>query len=175
MKNSLFVSAAALIVTGAASAQFSGAYAPETWSTAGVGFGGASAVFAADGSRLTLTGGDGAGGQTTTATHTVVGSGTWSFDYIWNNFNGTSGFDLGYYTINGTKFDISGGGLLGVPATSGHVDVAVVAGDVIGWQVVSVDGLFGPGQLIINEFQIPAPGALALLGIAGLAGSRRRR
>jgi uncharacterized protein (TIGR03382 family) len=172
MKNSLFVSAAALIVTGAASAQFSGAYAPGTWSTSGVGIGGSSVVFAADGSRLTIQGSDGAGGVTTTVSHTVVGSGTWTFDWSWTNVNTTPGFDAGYYTINGTKFLLSDA--VGGPFT-GSVSVPVTAGQTIGWQVVTVDGLFGPGTLVINQFEIPAPGALALLGVAGLAGSRRRR
>jgi hypothetical protein len=172
MKNStLFVSAAALIVTAAASAQFTGAYAPGSWTVTGAG-GAASAVFAGDGSRLTMTGHDeGFGGQQINVTHAVVGSGTWSFDWTYSSIN-SDGFDEAYYTINGVQTFLSSGDDFG--PSFGSVSVGVVAGDVIGWRVTTVDGVFGPGVLNIENFEIPGPGALALLGLAGLARSRRR-
>lgn len=55
-----------------------------------------------------------------------------------------------------------------------HTGIAVAAGGSI---AISADGING-GFGTINGFQlvlIPAPGALALLGLAGLVGSRRRR
>jgi hypothetical protein len=36
------------------------------------------------------------------------------------------------------------------------------------------DGVSTQVQFAENQFQLPAPGALALLGLAGLAGRRRR-
>lgn len=38
------------------------------------------------------------------------------------------------------------------------------------------DAQFGAGSILTFQYQyIPAPGALALLGVAGLIGTRRRR
>lgn len=176
MKNStLFVSAAALILAGAATADsptsgFSGAYAPGTWTVTAPG-GGSSAVFSPDGQRLTITGLDGIAGQID-VTHAVVGGGTWSFNWTYSSINTSSGFDNGYYLLNGTAVFLATT-IAGQPI-SGTESVAVSAGDVIGWRVDSTDGLFGPGILNVDRFEIPAPGALALLGLAGLAGRRRR-
>lgn len=177
MKNStLFVSAAALILAGAATASsptsgFTGAYAPGTWTTSGLG-GGASVVFSADGQRLTITGGNGSFAQDTDATHTVVGGGTWSFNWSYTTANTTSGFDNAFYLLNGTEVFLATA-VAGQNPT-GTVSLTVATGDIIGWRVDTVDGIFGPGTLNIDRFEIPAPGALALLGLAGLAGRRRR-
>ncbi len=48
----------------------------------------------------------------------------------------------------------------------------------IGWVDAPPPGLGGGGEILIDPFvvdNIPAPGALALFGLAGLAGTRRRR
>jgi hypothetical protein len=156
-------------MTCAATAQFSDAYAPETWTITGAGLGGSSATFTPDGSRLTLVGSDGGFGSTVKATHTVLADATWSFSWSWFTVDANAGFDVGYYTINGTKFFLSD-----AFSGSGTVSVPVFAGQTIGWQVVSVDGIFGPGNLIINNFQIPGPGVVVLVGLPGLFASRRR-
>ncbi len=59
----------------------------------------------------------------------------------------------------------------------GSVSVPVAAGDIIGFRVFSVDGVFGPGTLSVSNFTapVPAPGSLALLGMGGLIAARRRR
>ena len=46
----------------------------------------------------------------------------------------------------------------------------IVAGQAV--EIVSVEWI---GEQAINVLAVPAPGALALLGVAGLAGGRRRR
>lgn len=82
-----------------------------------------------------------------------------------------SGFDNAFYLLNGTAVFLAPGDL--APWT-GSERVTVKAGDVIGWRVKSIDGIFGPGVLTITNFQIPAPGAFALFGLAGLCHTRRR-
>lgn len=58
---------------------------------------------------------------------------------------------------------------------SGLMTFNVTAGETFGLAVITSDGTFGAGTATFTNFSyVPAPGALALLGIAGAAGRRRR-
>jgi uncharacterized protein (TIGR03382 family) len=51
----------------------------------------------------------------------------------------------------------------------------VTAGETFGLAVITSDGTFGAGTATFTNFSyVPAPGALAVLGLAGVAGRRRR-
>jgi hypothetical protein len=58
--------------------------------------------------------------------------------------------------------------------TSGTITFSVNVGDTFGFGVFTDDGIFGSGTATFTNF-VPAPGAIALLGAAGLVGTRRRR
>lgn len=59
--------------------------------------------------------------------------------------------------------------------TSGVMNFNVTAGETFGLAVMTSDGTFGAGTATFTNFSyVPAPGALALLGMAGFAGRRRR-
>jgi len=67
----------------------------------------------------------------------------------------------------------------GNPAFSGRKTFQEILGLLGGWNVQVIGIMNGRGNVIsIDNFavtSVPAPGALALLGVAGLAGGRRRR
>jgi hypothetical protein len=164
---------AALILSSAqtARADFSGPYAPANW-TLNANGGSGSAVN--DGFTLTLTGNDaGFGDVMTDYSISAVASGTWSFDWLYTSSD-SENFDDGGYLLNGVYT------LLAINAQSGitgQVSIGVNTGDIIGFRVHSVDGAFGPGVLTITNFvaPVPAPGSLALLGLAAMSGRSRRR
>jgi hypothetical protein len=186
---------AALILSSAqtARADFSGAYAPGNWtlfnSTApsvppgGFVTGNGSVNTAGAPVFITLNGSNGSGqvgsngpdigGINTDYTIAAVASGTWSFDWSYVTED-SPGFDPSYYLLNGVKTFLSEGP--GTPV-AGSVSIAVNAGDVIGWRIWTADNLFGPAHLTITNFvaPVPAPGALALLGLAAVSGRSRRR
>jgi hypothetical protein len=59
--------------------------------------------------------------------------------------------------------------------TSGVMTFSVTAGETFGLAVITSDGTFGAGTATFTNFSyVPAPGALAVLGLAGVAGRRRR-
>ena len=82
-------------------------------------------------------------------------------------FGGESASDLGPasggFNVTGAGFTVNADGSIGV----GYADVGG-AGDV-------VTGSMSGTILVIVNGSIPAPGALALLGVVGLTGMRRRR
>lgn len=165
------ISPVALMVAACASAQFSGAYAPDTWTVTGAGLGPSAAEFADDGSSLAITGPDLVAGQID-VTHDVQHDGVWSFDWIFLCYSPTAGFDNAYYLINDVPVFLSTG-TGSEPHNSGHVSMTVLPDDVIGWRADSTDGLFGSCTLVITNFQIPAPGVVFLLSFAGFARARR--
>lgn len=167
------VAAAALIMTteSAQARPFAGSYAPASWTFTNNG---GSGSFTNDGSTLVLTGDNGglAGGQNTDYTIAAAAAGTVTFNWSYSSID-SGAFDTGGYLKNGVYT------ILATNATpgSGTGTVAVIAGDIVGFRVFSADGAFGPGILTITNFvgPVPAPGALALLGLAGMVGTRRRR
>jgi hypothetical protein len=91
-----------------------------------------------------------------------------SFD--WSYSSGDSGqFDIGGYFINGTAYILADNDNQG---TNVPFSFRVNSGDQFGFFVFTQDSLFGAGTLQISRFDftgsfVPAPGAVALLGLAG--------
>ena len=155
-------------IAGSAAADFIGYYDHANWDffTEGAGY-----VATATDTQLTLIGDDSSWGGYTEYTITAQGAGDFVFDWSYYTIN-SPGWDAGGYIVGGTYYQLDDGYGPG----SGSVSVAVGDGDTIGFYVYSADGVFGPGYLTITNFTgpVPAPGALALLGLAGLASRRRR-
>jgi hypothetical protein len=167
MKRAIAVGAA-LAVTGIAQAQFEGYYAPEYWTFYDEAGGYLDLSGVPD--YLTIIGGDVSVAGYTTLTIAAAGTGVFSFDWSYYSID-SPGYDEGGYIYNGGYYflgDSSG--------QSGNVSFEVYEGDEIGFYVYTMDGVYGPGELTISSFvaPLPAPGALALLGLAGLARRRRR-
>lgn len=73
--------------------------------------------------------------------------------------------------VQGNQFRVVGN----TNNTSGVMTFNVTAGESFGLAVMTTDGLFGGGTATFTNFSyVPAPGALALMGLAGAAGRRRR-
>lgn len=96
-----------------------------------------------------------------------------SIDWAYTNAPGgdTDGWDAAGWVLNGvfTVLAVNAGS----PA-SGTLTFSVNAGDTYGFGFATADGDYGPGTATFTNF-VPAPGAITLLAMAGLPGSRRRR
>ncbi|MCK4873080.1 MAG: hypothetical protein KAS72_10175 [Phycisphaerales bacterium] len=163
--------AVALSLAGAAYADFSGVYAPENWTFEVIWEGSVDTSGAP--ASIEITGGDNGSGYTDVASFTIAAAadGTFSFDWAYSSIDDPGWDWVGYY-IGDTMYNLSD-----IPGTFGSVSEEVLAGDKIGWFVVSVDSMNGAGVAEISNFTgpIPAPGTLALLGAAALAVRGRRR
>jgi hypothetical protein len=159
----------ALLLTSALDAEFAGPYAPELWTffTEAGGF-----IDKHTDDALVLVGGDVGLGGDTSVVITAAATGRWSFHWEYSGADNYGGFDAGYYVLNGTLHFLSD---IGYSSVEGDVALDINAGDVFGYQVKTIDGIFGPGTLTITDFSAPVPaaGALALLGMA-LVPFRRR-
>lgn len=153
---------------GVAAADFSGDYAPGNWTfqTNQNGF-----VAQHDASTLVLVGpNDGSFTFGWSDLYLVVPqAGSISFDWSYSSVD-DPGFDAGFFIANSFFF------LSDTDGDSGSVSgVTVNIGDFFGYSVETVDSVFGAGVLTITNFSyVPAPGALAVLGLAGFAARRRR-
>jgi uncharacterized protein (TIGR03382 family) len=121
-------------------------------------------------SEMTITGNNGGGNGIYAGFLTVAGSAfTVSVDYSFTALDGDGdGWDGAGYFINNTYFHLVS------DTGAGSWMFNVSAGDTFGFVVWSADGGFGPGVVSLTNY-VPAPGALAVLGLAGVAGARRRR
>lgn len=191
MKRSMLSAAVAAGLLGfsmSASADFSGYYAPAQWAIGHTAddFGNVDTM-GAPGS-ITLIGSDSNSAlfPFSRVDFTIVaqGAGTFSFDWAYastDSFGAAydpAGYILG--TIAAGQFQLTDDG--GTNAQFGHVSVQVVAGDVIGFHVTSLDNAGGSASLTLSNFSAPVPEptsvammALGLLGLAGTAAARRRR
>ncbi|MCI0365148.1 MAG: PEP-CTERM sorting domain-containing protein [Phycisphaerales bacterium] len=173
----------ALILCSAQTARgdFSGAYSPANWTFNANGGDGSVNTLGAPLS-ITITGNDNSNGVPTNTDYTIaaVASGTWSFDWAFIPTD-TGNYDHGGYLLNGVYTQLANnlgpGPFPGPNPSNGVVSIGINAGDIIGFRVYSDDGFFGAADMTITNFvaPVPAPGALALLGVAGLAGTRKRR
>ena len=166
----LIATAAVLAVAGAANADFSGYYAPGEWTFQADDDG---YVVWGDPAQVTLYGtNSGTFSSYTTLTIAAPLAGTFSFDWSWGTFD-SPGYDEIGYIVGGTYYFLDDGYGPG----SGSVSVAVNQGDTIGFYAESYDGCCGENWITVTNFTgpVPAPGALALLGLAGLTARRRRR
>ena len=104
---------------------------------------------------------------------TVASStGTISVDYAFGNpSRDIYDFDGAGWVLNGvfTAVVTNDNG----PRT-GTITFSVNAGETFGFGVFTADGEYGAGEALFTNF-VPAPGAIALLGAAGLIGGRRRK
>lgn len=170
-----------MVVAGlAASAQadFSGPYAPNQWEF--INNGGSGSINTAGApSEVTLTGDDSGLANTYTQWQIKVPfGGTFKFNWLYTSTD-TGAFDVGGYltSTDGVNFDyvqLSDNATQG----SGVIELTdVKQGTYLGFYVFSVDGVFGAGNMTISQFSgpVPAPGALALVGLAGAMSLRRRR
>lgn len=175
MKTVKVLSAAAGLAVGATAfgQGFSGAFAPGNWTfnanggDGSVNTGGAPAA-------ISITGNNNGNGLPTNTDFTIVSpvAGMWSFSWTYDSPDSGT-WDSAYYLLNGVETFLADNNI--VPTGGAVANVAVNAGDTIGFRVRSADGAFGAGTLGISNFVIPAPGSLALLGLGGLLASRRRR
>jgi len=161
----------------AANAAFIGAFDPVNWtftnSSGGDGF---VDVSGAPGSIFVQGANNSADGNNADYTITLLGSGSWSFDWTYQRFDSSANYDFGGYLLNGVFTSLA------TETSSGSIGpIAVLAGDTIGFRVNCSDCIFGPGRITISNFEapgaVPEPSSLALmaLGVAGLAVARRRR
>lgn len=160
---------------------FTGNYAPGAWSFNANGADGS--LIWNDPTSFTIVGNnDGQGGVSTTLQTTAAYSGFVTFRWSYDSNDPDNGFDYPFYiTVNGSSvlccsvpFGSEGTG-------AGTISFYWNAGDVLGFGVYSVDGIFGPGKLTISEFKqtaaVPEPATLFLLGsgLVGAAGTLRKR
>ena len=119
--------------------------------------------------QMSLTSGNigarGITGYFATATFSGTVSVNWSFSSVDDPQYEAVGF------VQNNQFRVVGN----TNGTSGVMNFNVTAGESFGLAVMTTDGLFGAGTATFTNFSyVPAPGALALLGLAGVSGRRRR-
>lgn len=101
----------------------------------------------------------------------VWGGGDLTLDLLFTNVDG----DLDMYLFNSNTPDGAGGGLVDNAQSVDDNEQISVAGLAAGTYWVSVDGFFGDANAYDLNVSIPAPSALAALGLGGLVAGRRRR
>jgi hypothetical protein len=122
-------------------------------------------------SDMQLFGGDSGVRGITWYSAVASSAGTISVDYAFGNPSDNYDFDGAGWVLNGafTAVVTNEGG----PRT-GTITFSVNAGETFGFGVFTADGGAGAGAATFTNF-VPAPGAIALLGAAGLIGGRRRK
>lgn len=189
IKSSTTLIAAALLSAGAAHAAFTGDFAANQWSTAITYGGNGSAVFANDGSTLTLTSSNHEAftslmvadvASVITLQHDTAISFNWS--YVSNDENGSSADPFGY-SLNGAFVQISANDSW--DPQSGSLTLNLSKGSTFAFVNRSVDSIFGASVATVSAFNavstpaVPEPSGLALaaagLAAVSLIGRRRLR
>lgn len=167
MRNLILASSAALVVAGAASADVvinlgSNALAGSQFVTADSG--------AVTGSLT---------GVSIAFDYVTGGGGAWASDMALV-VNGTQfgGYDLLFGTVHGGYWGFDGAG----SAADGHyTDTKALAGSAASYAIIMGNGWstapvsqFNNFVVTLHGVEVPAPGAIALLGLAGIAARRRR-
>lgn len=150
----LFLSFGAIMFVKSASAQFSGQYAPNKWTTTLSNGTGSVSVTGAP-SSIILNGSDANSFNTDVSVSFTIAaqaSGPWSFNWAYSTTDGFGGADPAFVLKNGvaTKITNNAG-----PNQSGTYSGTAVAGDVIGFRVTAIDDCCGPGILTISSFSAP--------------------
>lgn len=187
IKPSITFIAAALLSVGSAQAAFTGDFAPGQWSTAITPGGNGSAVFANDGSTLTLTSSNHEAftsllGADVSSVITLQHDASISFDwsYVSNDENGSTADPFGY-SLNGTFVQLSANDSW--DPQSGSLTLNLSKGNTLAFVNRSVDSIFGASVATVSAFKavntpaVPEPSGLALAaaGLAAVAVIGRRR
>lgn len=106
---------------------------------------------------------------------TFASAGTVSFTWSAVTQDSDFMFDPFAVLLNGNSLLTVNNGM----SASGLLSFVVSAGDVLEFQINSLDSSWGPGTATIDSYtyNVPEPGTLVLMatGVLGLAGSFRRR
>jgi hypothetical protein len=126
----------------------------------------------------------GGSGSLTSSTMTTIGGDASANGLTWYSTIATASYtvsvDWEFSTTDAADFDAAGWVLNGVFTKlagsdgNGTVTFSVNAGDTYGFGTATADGQFGAATTVFTNF-VPAPGAVGLLAMAGIVGSRRRR
>lgn len=169
------VAAAGLILSAetAHGQGFTGPYAPANWTFTNNG--GSGSLTTHNATTLAFMGDNGgaAGGQNTDITVVSAHNGFMTFDWTWAPTDSGTWDSVGYLKNGVYTALANNAGPFAGSVTGATIPIAI--GDVIGFRIFSADGAIGTGTYTITNFAVPTPGALALLGLAGVAGVRRRR
>lgn len=107
--------------------------------------------------QITLTGGNKgilSGLGKTDYTTTAVGSGQVSFSWDYSTQDWSSNFDPFQFVLNNTPTTIFNNGLT---SGSGTFTTTVAQGDVFGFEVATVDNIYGRGSVTVSNFNAPVP------------------
>lgn len=126
-----------------------------------------------DSATMTLFGGNASSRGVTWYSTVATAAGTISVNWAYNSSPGfdSGGWDGAGWVLNGVFTVLA---INASSPASGTLSFSVNAGDTFGFGAATSDGSFGSGTATFTNF-VPAPGAIGLLAMAGLAGSRRRR
>jgi hypothetical protein len=158
----------------AAKAQFSGAYAPDRWTTMlSSGSNGTVDISGAP-SSIIIRGSDGGGGSDVdidyTITVTTSGNLSFNWSYHTNDMDASPAYDLAGFLINGVFTQLSNDA--GPIDQSGSYSAGLVsAGSVIGFRVRATDNTMGDATFTISGFS--APGGVLPLRLQSFTARRQ--
>ncbi|PYL16877.1 MAG: PEP-CTERM sorting domain-containing protein [Verrucomicrobia bacterium] len=168
---------AAVAIPAAAKADFSGYYAPANWTFQNTGGSTDGSVDTSGApASITLTGGNSQSGTPGDTNFTIAAGASGLVSFHWTYSSMDSGtYDSGNFLLNGNPTFLADNGSQG----SGDFSIAVSGGNIFGFNVHSMDNLFGPGVLTISNFSAPVPEGSTLslfaLGALGVMMVMRRR
>lgn len=136
-----------------ASSSFSGPYDFENWTIVRTPLNVGGDITTTGDTELKIIGpNDGIGG-TIDFTIEVVEDGNWTFDWFYDSID-IDFFDGGGYLVNETYTELASNGIAPESGSFLTTPIQVNEGDIIGYRVRTDDGLNGPGELTITNFDI---------------------